>query len=331
MAVNVITSFIPIVDANGVPYSAPRVFVCDVGTTNLKTVYSDSALTVPAANPIVGASGRHAIRYLAAGTYKIQTEINGTALIGSGSTLANYSWDNIDPGVPVGSGALPVASGGTGATTAAGARTNLSVPAASEMATAQTDIATLQTRIGTTDRTRPARGTTAERPGSPLPGDFRRNSTISQSEEYDGSTWYPMITEKQAATQAEQETATSIAKFVSPGRQQYHPAMPKAWAQIQISGGTPSIISSYNVTSVTDNGLGDISINFTVAFSSASYCAIATPYGQTAALQDSPFANVKSQTASAARIQCLTATSSTITTTIAADMNFVFVAYGDQA
>jgi hypothetical protein len=133
MAVSPITSFIPIVDTNGDPYASAYVFICDVGTTTLKTVYSDQTLVTPAANPITVSNGRHAIRYIGAGTYKIQTEINGTTSIGSGTTLSSYSWDNIDPGVPIGSGALPVASGGTGATTAAGARTNLGAASATEM------------------------------------------------------------------------------------------------------------------------------------------------------------------------------------------------------
>lgn len=328
MAVNVITSFIPIVDANGVPYTSARVFVCTVGTTTLKTIYSDSSLTTPATNPISVSAGRHAIRFLAAGTYKIQTEINGTDTIGSGTTLANYSWDNIDPGVPVGSGALPVASGGTGATTAAGARTNLSVPSASEMSTAQSDIATLQTRLGTTDRTRPASGTTAQRPGAPAAGDFRWNTTIGGSEEYDGATWNPEV--HIAATQAEAEAGTSNSRVMTPGRTQNHPGVAKAWAQILISGGTPSIVSSHNIASITDNGTGDVTLTFTTAFSSANYCAIAQIYGIDSSAQAGPQANVKSQTASAARVQVLQATNSTNTTSIAADLSFMFVAYGDQ-
>ena len=148
MAVSPVTSFIPIVDANGVPYASARVFVCDVGTTTLKSVYSDDGFTIPAANPITVSNGRHAIRYIGAGTYKIQTEINGTDTIGSGTTLTNYSWDDIDPGVPVGAGALPVASGGTGATTAAGARTSLGAASATEMSTAQSDITALEASLG---------------------------------------------------------------------------------------------------------------------------------------------------------------------------------------
>lgn len=73
-----------------------------------------------------------------------------------------------------------------------------------------------------------------------------------------------------AATQAEQETATSTSTYVSPGRQQYHPSAVKAW--ILFNGtGTIAITASYNVTSITDNGTGDYTVTFTTAFSSANY------------------------------------------------------------
>lgn len=73
-----------------------------------------------------------------------------------------------------------------------------------------------------------------------------------------------------AATQADQETATSTTAYVSPGRQQYHPSAAKAWAKINTIT-TTSILASYNVTSVTDNGTGDTTVTFTTAFSSADY------------------------------------------------------------
>ena len=73
-----------------------------------------------------------------------------------------------------------------------------------------------------------------------------------------------------AATQSDQETATSTTAFVSPGRQQYHPSSAKAWAKIN-NITTTTILASYNVTSVTDNGTGDTTVTFTTAFSSADY------------------------------------------------------------
>ena len=45
----------------------------------------------------------------------------------------------------------------------------------------------------------------------------------------------------------------------------------KAW--IAFNGtGTPAITGSFNVTSITDHGTGNYTINFTNAFSDANYC-----------------------------------------------------------
>lgn len=79
-----------------------------------------------------------------------------------------------------------------------------------------------------------------------------------------------------AATQSDQETSTSTTTYVSPGRQQYHPSAAKAWVQLYHSSGTPTILSSYNVTSLTDVAVGRVGVNFTVAMSSADYAISVT-------------------------------------------------------
>ena len=71
-----------------------------------------------------------------------------------------------------------------------------------------------------------------------------------------------------AATQAEQETATATNRYVSPGRQHFHPSAAKVWANFGVTG---NILKSYNVSSVTDSGTGVATVNFTVAFSEANY------------------------------------------------------------
>jgi hypothetical protein len=77
------------------------------------------------------------------------------------------------------------------------------------------------------------------------------------------------------ATQADQETGTSIVTTVTPGRQHYHASATKAWVVFNGTG-TPAINASYNVTSITDNGTGDYTVNFTTSFSSANYCFLGT-------------------------------------------------------
>ena len=75
-----------------------------------------------------------------------------------------------------------------------------------------------------------------------------------------------------AATQAEQESASSLTVFVSPGRQQFHPSAAKGWASWEMIG-TWSIYSSHNVSSITDSGTGIGIVNWNVDFS-ASYTVL---------------------------------------------------------
>ena len=75
------------------------------------------------------------------------------------------------------------------------------------------------------------------------------------------------------ASQAQMEAATSNAVFATPGRMQNHPGVAKAWVDFTGTG-TVTINASHNVSSITDNGTGDYTINFTTAFSAASYSIV---------------------------------------------------------
>lgn len=75
-----------------------------------------------------------------------------------------------------------------------------------------------------------------------------------------------------AASQAEQETASSTTVYVSPGRQQFHPSSAKFWVRFNGTG-VLSTISSYNVTSVTDNGTGDYTVTINTDFGDALWAA----------------------------------------------------------
>lgn len=74
-----------------------------------------------------------------------------------------------------------------------------------------------------------------------------------------------------SATQAEQEAATSTTTYVSPGRQHFHPSAAKVW--VNYAGSTGTVNGSYNVSSVTNTGAGDETVNFTTALSAATFAA----------------------------------------------------------
>lgn len=75
------------------------------------------------------------------------------------------------------------------------------------------------------------------------------------------------------ATAAEQETGTDTTRAVTPGRQHSHKSAAKAWVVGTVSGTTLTVHDSYNC-SMSRNGVGDYSITFTTAFSSANYTFI---------------------------------------------------------
>lgn len=129
-----------------------------------------------------------------------------------------------------------------------------------------------------------------------------------------------------AATQAEQETATSTTKWVSPGRQQYHTSAAKAW--VKFNGvGTPGVVASYNITSITDHGVGEFTVVWDVDFSSANYAVIAGSSWKngTDALIQPPIFDDDAVVAGSARMACLG------TSHAVQDPRNVYVAaFGDQ-
>lgn len=106
----------------------------------------------------------------------------------------------------------------------------------------------------------------------------------------------------QVANQADQEAASDVGKFVTPGRQVFSPSANKA--HVNFNGtGVVAIRRGFNVTSITDNAAGDWTINFTSAFSGTDYSAefgggITSGSGQ-------PCFQIVSQSTTACNIQCV--------------------------
>jgi len=78
----------------------------------------------------------------------------------------------------------------------------------------------------------------------------------------------------------------------------------RAWVNFNGTG-TVAIRASGNVTSITDNGTGDYTVNFTTAMPDANYSCVATPSSSSS---DSSLANIRSAatapTVSLIRIGC---------------------------
>lgn len=130
---------------------------------------------------------------------------------------------------------VPVTDGGTGASTAADARTNLEIVAASATQAGLVELAIDAEAQAIADT---ARAVT------------------------------PANLAAMVATQADQETGTANDRFVTPGRQHNHPSAAKGWVKVGVTG---NIQVSYNVTSVTDVGTGLATINWGTDFSSSDF------------------------------------------------------------
>lgn len=78
------------------------------------------------------------------------------------------------------------------------------------------------------------------------------------------------------ALQADQEAGTSKSKAVTPSTQQYHPSAAKAWAFATVGAGSPTLVASYNVTSITDSGVGLLTITIATDFSSLNFASLWT-------------------------------------------------------
>jgi hypothetical protein len=94
---------------------------------------------------------------------------------------------------------------------------------------------------------------------------------------YNSSGQQLRATADKAATQAEMETGTSTSVYVTPGRLHFAPSALKCHITIPANGVvTPSSGNSYGIASVGDTGTGDRDVNFTTAFTTATYATAAS-------------------------------------------------------
>lgn len=58
----------------------------------------------------------------------------------------------------------------------------------------------------------------------------------------------------------------------------------KGWASITYAGGVPTLQDSFNVSGITDDGVGKITVTWDTDFASTNYCVVATPKKAVASL-----------------------------------------------
>jgi hypothetical protein len=322
MAIAVFTSFGQLCDSNGVPLAGGTVTVQDAGTTTSRACYTDTGLSVPATNPIpLDSSGRHTqgMVYISAAAYKVIVKDS------SGSTV--FTRDNIDPGVPVGSGALAIANGGTGATDAATALTNLGAATVAQITSLSEEVAEIAGAVGSTGSTQLATGTTAQRPSDDLTeGMIRRNTTTHRTEGYnDQSVWENYLTDTEIASQSDMETPTSDSKVVAAGLMHHHPGVAKAWGYVAANG---TLVTGHNVASINKAGNGVYEITLTTEFSSSDYAVIGMINDHASSVLFT--IETSARTASKITIRTYSAANSSSSSLSGSDHSFYFAAFGDQ-
>lgn len=79
-----------------------------------------------------------------------------------------------------------------------------------------------------------------------------------------------------AASQSDQETGTSTTVAVTPGVQHSHPSAAKCWANVSVSGGTPTLDQSFNITSITDTATGQLTVTIATDFANNDWAGFGT-------------------------------------------------------
>jgi hypothetical protein len=169
---------------------------------------------------------------------------------------------------------------------------------------------------------KPGSNITADRTLTVTTGDSNRTLTFSGNLNVTGDAEVQGINtgDNLFADQSSQETGTSTTAVITPSVQQYHQSACKGWVNFNGTG-TIAVRGSYNVTSLTDGGVGVYTINWATDFSSANQCSVVSA-GTSGArrISDCP-----DTTAGTTRIV------TTDTTHAVADSDFVFAAsFGDQ-
>ena len=292
-----------------------------------------------------------------------RTGVNTWHLVAAGAVVVTFGPGVVSiPGTVVFSMNTPlsVASGGTGAATAAAARAALDVPSNAEAvlkadsaitvprvntliidSNAAVDIS-LRTNNGTeqvqinhvasANRSLVLSGSNGGNPSigvtggaialttdTVIGGVLTVNSLVSGAGTFSGAVTGATAAGAMVATQAEQETGTATDKLVTSGRQHFHPSAVKFWVIANISGTSQA---SYNVTSVTDDGVGLITVTIATDFSSVNWVPFGLPEADTVVFARVQHASVS---AGAAQVQVMD-----VTGTLTDPTRFTLCGLGDQ-
>lgn len=127
------------------------------------------------------------------------------------------------------------------------------------------------------------------------------------------------------AVQADIEAETDQNTYIPPDLMKYHPGIAKAWVHFDASGGTPTIQVSHRTTSITDNGVGDYTCNWSITMSSTNYAVLCGSRMEVSAAATMGFIGVTGMATTTTTIECANANDANV------DLDFGSVAiFGDM-
>lgn len=134
------------------------------------------------------------------------------------------------------------------------------------------------------------------------------------------------LTAPTVASQATMEADANLTDMVTPGRMKNAPGVAKAFVKVD-STGTLATSATYNITSVTDNGVGLFTLNWATDFSGTEYNVVGMSDYQLSAVNGC-VAHDKgtSRTAGSFKIASFASNTGAVTD----NSNMMFVAFGDQ-
>lgn len=138
---------------------------------------------------------------------------------------------------------------------------------------------------------------------SRIPTDGLADGAVATSKLADANVTKAKLAASVAASDAEVKAASLTDAMVTPGRLRRSPYAAKAWVVFDGSAGTPDSTKAHaGVSSITDNGVGDYTINWANAFASTNYAYAISGERAASALFGDPGVVVGGQAAASLRI-----------------------------
>lgn len=284
------------VDASGNYLAGAKAYFYQSGTSTPVTVYTDAAATTPHATPVVADGSGVFPAIYAAGSVALKVNVTTS----SGAAVPGYPRDPVVIFSDSSTGASSISFSpitGNGALNVQAAIANIQpvvndVSTVARTVTSKTTLALMRSTLAVGDNfnnsatlitdwnvtasgVHYALSTATNAPGAFIAVGFTSyvdaNSAgqiairVGGDEIYyrrkGSGTWQSWVRVIDTANLAANLNASGSAPIYAP----------RAWVTFNASTGTPTILASGNVSSITDNGVGDFKINFTTAMADANF------------------------------------------------------------